>query len=337
MTNANISKTLLENKKLASLFRELSECYSYLGYEERFRARAYLNASKTIDNLDFPVSDYRYLPEKLDGLKYIGKSITEKIIEFIDTGKIELQKKLKKEIPMNLLQLTQREGIGPKTVRKLHDTMHINNMKELRSKIARGKLNRVKGFGIGKITLLNNALNSILGERKRWPIQQAIVMGNKMIEELKKIAEVNEVVLAGSIRRKKETIGDIDILVVGNRKNHSKIINKLSMSPLIKRTILKGRKKASFILKENGIQVDVRMFEKEEYPTALLYFTGPKEHNIALRSLAKKEGYKLNEYGLYETRSGLKKKATSEADIYRLLKCTYQSPENRSGNITNQV
>lgn len=331
MISADTSKTLLENKKLASLFRELSDCYSYLGNEERFRARAYLNASKTIDNLDFPISNYRYSTEKLDELKYIGKSITEKIIEFIDTGKIVLIDKLRKKIPIELLQLTQKEGIGSKTIRKLHDTMRINSMKELRDKIEKGKLKQVKGFGKVKITLLSNALNSILGEEKRWPLQQAIVVGNKMIEELKKIPEVQEAILVGSIRRKKATIGDIDILVVGEIKNHSEIINKFSMSAFIKRVILKGRKKASFILKENEMQVDVRIFDKEEYPTALLYFTGPKEHNISLRSHAKKVGFKLNEYALYEIGSGMKKKAASEAEIYKLLKCNYQSPENRSG------
>ena len=178
---------------------------------------------------------------------------------------------------MSLLQLTQKEGIGPKTVRKLHDTMHINNMKELRDQIAKGKLNRVKGFGKGKITLLNNALNSILGEQKRWPIQQAIVMGNKMIEELKKIAEVNEVVLAGSIRRKKETI-----IVELTEEEESIIFNFKDSSNTIEEELIQAEKseKLSNLLnklneKEKEI-INLRFYENKSYKEI------SKELNITL-------------------------------------------------------
>lgn len=327
------SSTFKDNKKLASLFRELSECYSYLGNEERFRSRAYLNASKTIDNLEVPIGDYKNYPEKLDELKYIGSSITEKIIEFISTGKIALLDKMKKYIPMDLMKLTTKEGIGPKTIRKLHDTLHINSLYGLKKKIESGKVLEVKGFGKAKIELLNTSLSSTLNDEKRWPLDVVEKISNKIIEVIYKIPGVSEAITAGSIRRKKATIGDIDILIVAEKQCHQAIIESLSLNTMVKRTIAKGMKKATFILKEKDMQLDVRLFEKVEYQTALLYFTGPKEHNITLRSIAKQKGFKLNEYGIYEMDTDKKMQLKSEADIYKLLDCTYQLPENRSGKV----
>jgi len=323
--------TLQHNKELAVIFGHMADCYRYLGANERFRAIAYDTASRTLSNMHEPVDAYGHDIKKLDELKGVGESIAEKIIEYIDTGYIQTFEKLKKKVPFELLELMEVEGIGPATVRLLHDKFHLKNKEEVIKAIEEGKLVPLKGFGEKKIAQLQQVLKVNKSDKHRMPLSIARRIGNELLEQVKQITGVHIASLAGSLRRQKETVGDIDIVITAATKDWKKIINRFIKLPLVNRTLASGTTKASVILKENNVQADIRVVHDDEYATAMFYFTGSKEHNIQLRTIAKKKGWKINEYGVFDLKTNKKILTRTEEDIYKLFDLPYIPPENRTG------
>lgn len=326
----NRTITLAHNKELATLFRHMSDCYQYLGGGERFRANAYAVAAQTLENLQEPVDLMADDLKRLDELKGVGESIAEKIHEYIHTGKILAFERLKKKVPYALLELMEIEGIGPATLRTLHEQLQVNNRDELIAAIQQGRLDHVKGFAARKKENLFRVLKLDV-VKQRMPLAVARKIGHSILADLEKIPGIREAHLAGSLRRKKTTVGDIDILLTAERKNWKKIINRIIRIPRVERVLAAGETKASLLYGDPHTQVDIRLVREEELGAALLYFTGSKEHNIQLRTLARQKGWKVNEYGVFDLKTGKRLAGKTEAEIYKLFNFGYIPPEKRVG------
>jgi len=271
------------NAALASLFHRMADCYRFLGTEERFRSIAYENVAKILFNMKEDIAVHAADKKSLDEIKGIGESIAEKIMEYLRTGKISTFERLKKQVPYRLLELMDITGFGPATLKELHEQLHINNREDLVLALEKGKLAGLKGFGEKKIANLKRALK-LETEKKRMPLKEAGKIGNGILAEIKLIPGVQQADLAGSLRRKKETIGDIDILVLAEPRFRKKIVSRIINLPQVENVLAKGTTRASVLLKHQDIQVDIRLVRGYEYGAALLYFTCAKEPNIQTRN-----------------------------------------------------
>ena len=316
------------NNKLATIFKEMSSIYKYMGAEERFRAISYGKASKVIDNLQDDVSIY-IKKSTLEELPGIGESISEKIKEFIKTGEIKKYELLKKNTPHELIDMMEIRGFGPQSLKRIYNELNISTKKELINAIKDGRIQNLKGFGKAKTDgmLRGLKLHKIIEERML--LWDAMLVGKIIVDWLIQVPEIIQIEIAGSLRRKKETIGDIDILISCENKHRKKIINHFTNPDITKQIIAKGNTKASIIITEYEKQIDLRIIDKDDWGSALLYFTGSKEHNIHLRTIAKEMGYKLSEYGVYKTDGEIKIASKTEEEIYSKLGFQMIPPEMR--------
>jgi DNA polymerase (family X) len=319
------------NAELSSIFHRMADCYRYLGNEERFRAIAYENVAKTLHNMKEDIRDYATDVKTLDEIGGIGESIAEKIIEYLHTGTIKTFEQLKKKVPYELLELMDITGFGPATLKILHDKAGIRNKEDLIKALETDQLKKLKGFSEKKIENMKRALK-LYKENKRIPLKDAEKIANEMLEEIKRIPGVQKAELAGSLRRKKETIGDIDIVVLAESKNRKKIVDRIIKLTQVEKILAKGTTKASVELKNSHIQVDIRLVHDYEYGAAMLYFTGSKEHNVKLRTIARDRGYKINEYGLFDAATEKRLVGATEEEIYHFLNMKYIEPQQRLDN-----
>ncbi|AEV98636.1 DNA polymerase III [Niastella koreensis] len=322
-------KTEKHNPELAAIFHQMASCYRYLGAKHRFRVMAYDSANRTINNLKNDISEYAGKNDGLHELKGIGESIGEKIIEYLHTGKINTFDQLKKKVPLGLLELMDINGLGPATVKTLHRRLHINNKEELIAAIEAGKLENLKGFASKKVENIKRGLKLFKQAHSRMLLWDAQRTGEDILQQVLQLPGIKKAALAGSLRRKKETIGDIDIVATADKKDWKKIVTRFASLPQTDRVLAKGDTRAAIVLKGSGTQVDLRLVQAHEYGAALLYFTGSKEHNIALRALARAQGYKLNEYGVFDAVTDRKLPGTTEEEIYRLFDLQFIPPELR--------
>lgn len=301
-----------------------------MGPDERFRANAYAGAAQTLRNMQEPVESMADDIQKLEDLKSIGKSIAEKIIEYLATGQIQTFENLKKKVPFLLLELMDIEGFGAATLRLLHDKLSINTKEELIQAIEKGKLETIKGFASRKIEKLKQALK-LDSAKKRLPLKEAQRIADDLLKAIKDIEGVKKAIIAGSIRRKKDTIGDIDIVITAEERKWKKIITAITHLTQTEKVIAAGKTRASLLLKTKHVQADIRIVHDDEYGAALFYFTGSKEHNIQLRSMAKQRGWKVNEYGVFDDKSGKKLAGKTEEEMYELFGIKFIPPEKRTG------
>ena len=213
---------LQNNAALSFIFHRMADCYRYLGNDNRFRALAYENVAKILHNMNEDIAEYATDVKTLDEIGGIGESIAEKIIEYLHTGKIKTYEQLKKQVPYELLELMDITGFGPATLKTLHDKLRISNREDLIEALEKGKLQGIKGFGERKIENMKRALK-LYKEAKRMLLKDAEKIGKEIIKEIKKLPGVQKAELAGSLRRKKETIGDIDIIIMAEPKYRKKL------------------------------------------------------------------------------------------------------------------
>ena len=319
----------ITNTEIAQLLSEIAE---YLEMDDvPFKPRAYQKVADVIDSLDEQVVELY----KRGGLKAIGEipgvgaSIAEKIEEYIKTGKIAYHEELKKKIPVDLRNLTAVEGLGPKKIKKLYKQLGIKNLADLTKAATSGALSTVAGFGA------KSAENILKGIEFLKQSGGRLILGNvfpdieHIKEGLEKIKGVERVDIVGSARRKKETVGDFDILVIA--KDPKPVMDWFVTMDEVVHVYAHGETKSSVRIKL-GVDVDIRVVPKESYGAALLYFTGSKAHNVAMRQLAIKHGLKLNEYGLFRMKGNVEKKmiaGETEEGIYNALGMTYIEPEMR--------
>ena len=313
----------LSNSEIADIFNQMADMLEIKG-ENPFKVRAYRNAARTVQNLGKSLEDLAESGMDLTKLPGIGADLSEAITEILKTGKFSKLEALKKELPQGLDKLLSIEGLGPKRIRQLYDSFGITSLDELAKVAQSGEIYNLKGFGpklIEKI-LKGVQLAKKAGHRFRFDIAKPFA------EELKNYLQsfegVIKVEVAGSYRRRKETVGDLDILVVA--KNWEAVTEWFVKYEKVKEVVSKGPTRSTVILR-NDLQVDLRSVAKESYGSALHYFTGSKAHNIKIRKMAVERGWKINEYGIYEGKKRLG--GESEEQMYSLMGLDYIEPELR--------
>lgn len=296
---------------------------------ETFKPRAYRRAARTIESWTEDLTDIFQRRGK-DGLKEIpgiGINIANKIEEILQTGRLQALEKLQAEIPSFLVELGRIPGVGPKTAIILYDTLKVDTINELERVIKKGGLKGLKGIGPKTIKNILHGIQIYRQGMERILLWDALKTGYELIMKLEQSGLIQKICLAGSLRRKKETIGDIDILAV-SKAPPKQLMEFFVALDKVQRVLAKGKTKSSIIL-ENGIQTDLRVVEQESYGAALQYFTGSKDHNVKVRHLAIEKSMKLNEYGLFKKKTDEKIAGASEREIYDLLGLQYIEPECR--------
>jgi DNA polymerase (family 10) len=314
---------MLNNEYIGNLLEEYALLLE-LKDEDSFKIRAYNKASFNIKNSAIDIKEYYYKERKLPVIEGIGKNIASKIIEIIENGTFMELENLQKEYPLELLELFKIPSLGPKKIAKLYGTLGIKSIRELEYACRENRLRQIKGFNekLEEKILKGIELVKQFSERKLWAETESLAYNIK--RTLEGVSNIYYVEIAGSFRRKLETIKDLDIVVSTADLN---ICDKIVLLDLFKNVREKGDRKMSFLV--NNFPVDIRICRKDEFTTTLHHFTGSKFHNEKLRSIAKEKGYKLNEYGLFKDDERVY--ISSERDIYRNLDLPYIIPEMREG------
>ncbi|HLK09913.1 MAG TPA: DNA polymerase/3'-5' exonuclease PolX [Candidatus Binatia bacterium] len=314
----------MRNADLARYFRDLA---AYLEMDDvPFKPRAYEKAAQAIESHDRPLAEiYRTGGEKaLCELPGIGKSMAEKLAELITTGSCALHARYHRRIPVDLAGLTAIEGVGPKAVKALYEQLGVRTVGDLAAAARAGKVRTLPHFGEKSEQRILKALAAARASEGRRPLYVVLPVVEELAAALGRIAGVGQVAIAGSIRRRRETIGDADLLAVA--RGAAAVTRAFVALPGVERVLGRGDTKASVKL-AGGLQVDLRVVPVESFGAALLYFTGSKAHNVALRQVAIKRGLKLNEYGLF--RGERRVAGRTEAEIYAYLDLAWIPPELR--------
>ena len=319
------NSTPMKNTAIAKVFQDMADLLELKG-ENVFKIRAYQRAARTIEHLPKEIEIMLQEGEDLQSIPGVGEAIAKKTVELVNTGKLRVYEELKAEFPEGITTLLEIPGIGPKTANRLSTELGIKSADELEEAIKDG---RVAGlFRLGDKTA-DNILQQIQALRRkdqRIPIGEALPVVEEVLNALRPLPGVKNLTAAGSLRRFRETVGDIDLMGTANKPEE--VINAFVSLPQIREVLAKGPTKASVIL-PGGLQADLRMVEHDSFGSLLQYFTGSKQHNIALRTREQKRGLKLSEYGITDTRTNKLEKFATEEKFYRRLGLQYIPPELR--------
>lgn len=314
----------MKNHEVAELLNKIAD---YLELQEdTFRVRAYRKAALVIEGLSEDIAEIAEKgSEALEELPGIGEGISGKIADFLQNGKSKYLEELKKKTPIDMEGLRELGGVGPKTILKLYKKLKVKNVNDLEKAAKQGKIREIEGLGP---TVEKNMLKSIEFSRKsrgRVLLGYALPAAEQIVERLRQLKEVQKAGIAGSLRRKKETIGDIDILVTS--KNPGKVIDFFTKMQDVQQVLAKGPTKSS--IRIENIQADLRVLPDNIYGAALLYFTGNQQHNIELRRIAIQKNMKLSEYGLFNKKTNRIIAGKTEEEIYKKLGMSCIEPEIR--------
>jgi DNA polymerase (family 10) len=309
----------VQNAEIAAMFNQTADLLEIKG-ENQFRVRAYRKAARTIEGLPQSVKSLLVAEKDLTELPGIGKDLAGKIADIIKIGHFELLDQLKKKLPGQLGDMAALPGLGPKRIKLLYDKLKVRTLDDLRRVIKAGRLHELRGFGPTIEKKLAGALEKPVAE-KRFKLAVAEAEAEALVGFLR---DGGRVVVAGSYRRRRETVGDLDILVTS--KQGAAVGDKLVGYDNVADVVAHGPTRTTVVLR-SGLQVDVRAVPKESYGAALLYFTGSKAHNIALRGLANDRDWKLNEYGLFAGKRQIA--GATEEEVYKKLGLAYIPPELR--------
>ncbi len=319
----------MKNQEIARIFNDIADLLEIKG-ENPFRIRAYRRAALNIESLS---SDIASIPEgELVKIPGVGRDLAGKIQEYIRTGTMKAYDELRQEVPGGLSLLLSVPGLGPKTAKLLFDTLQVKDLQDL-ERLARGhKLSGLPGIKDKTEENILKGIEMLKRGMERQPLGKVLPLAKEIVNELRRNAPADKIQIAGSIRRWKETVRDIDILVTS--PNPKAVMDAFIHLSHVKEVIMRGPTKSSVIF-DTGIQVDLRVVEEDSFGAALAYFTGSKAHNIRLREMAVRAGLKLNEYGMFRERDGKKLGGRNEEDVYRLLGLPFIPPEMRedSGEI----
>lgn len=287
---------MIENIEIA---RQLDEVGDLLEIQEAnpFRVRAYRNAVRTIIELPSPLERMVADGEDLTALPGIGKELARHITELVTTGEMGVLADLREEVPSTLVQIMRLPGVGPKSARKLWDELGVETVEELKSAAEEGRVAELKGFGEKKQALIISGIEQFHRHSARYRLDEADRFMAPLLEYLTAPGEVEKLEVAGSYRRRRETVGDIDILVQSSTPEP--VMERFVSYPSVEKVLAAGETRGSVVLK-SGLQVDLRIVPAQSYGAALVYFTGSKEHNIQLRQRALDRGLTVSEYGVFE-------------------------------------
>ncbi|MDY6788698.1 MAG: DNA polymerase/3'-5' exonuclease PolX, partial [Candidatus Nanohaloarchaea archaeon] len=261
---------------------------------------------------------------ELEEISGVGAALAEKIREYLETGTIEYYQKLKEELPVDIEALTRVEGVGPKTVKKLYKELGIEDLEDLEEAAEEGKIAAIEGFGEKTEENILDHIGLAKKSQERMILGEAVPIAREIVQRLEETGELNRLEVAGSYRRRKPTVGDLDILATA--EDPEKAMEEFVSLEGVKEVLNKGDTKSSVVL-FNGLQVDLRIVEEDSYGSALQYFTGSKDHNIVMRSRAVDRGLKLNEYGLFDGEDRVA--GEKEGQIYEKLGLSWIEPELR--------
>jgi DNA polymerase (family 10) len=312
----------MKNRELADLFEKMADLLEFKG-ENPFKIRAYRKASRIIGDLTQDIEEVAQA-QQLKGFPGIGEGMAEKIEEYLKTGRISRFEEAKKGISDELIAMMEIPGMGPKTLAMLHKEKKIDSLPTLEKALEEGSLIGLPGMGEKKAENIRRGIQLLRQSKGRMNLGIAFPIAKRIVESLREKVGFKTIEWAGSLRRMRETIGDIDILATG--PDQKKIIHTFTRLPEVKEVLASGETKASVIV-EGGIQIDLRVVDEGSYGAALQYFTGSKGHNIRLRGIAKAKGIKINEYGVFKGEKKIGGK--EERDVYRALAMPWIPPELR--------
>jgi DNA polymerase (family 10) len=313
----------MKNFEIANLLYEIAELLELK--QVQFKPQAYRKAAQNIENLSENIEDI-YKKGTLEDIPGIGESIASKVKELIETNHLIYLEELRKEIPSGLQEVLKVEGIGPKIAMRLTNELGITNLSELETAAKEGKIRNIKGFGPKKEESILHGIELLRTSQERHLLWDILPIARDIEEHMKKLKLISKIDVAGSIRRKKETIGDVDILAVTKQPENA--MKHFIQYPKVSQILSQGEMRSTIVV-NNGIQVDLRIIDPGSYGAGLLYFTGSKEHNIELRDLARKKNWKLNEYGLFEQKNNSLLAGKTESEVYKRLGMNYIEPEMR--------
>lgn len=320
------------NNEISAIFRDIADILEIKG-ANRFRIRAYQRAAQNIDGLSRDLATY-LRDDKLTDIPGIGKDLSGKIEEFYQSGKIRFYEELKKSLPSGLIDLLRIPSIGPKTTRLLYEKLKISSIADLERAIRLDRLSGISGIKEKTVENISKGIELLRRGRERMTLAEATELAEKFTGPLRKLKEIKRVEVAGSLRRQKDTVGDIDILVVSD--NAPKAMHTFTSVPLVSRIQAEGRTKSS-VRTRDDIQLDCRVVKEGSFGAALMYFTGSKNFNIKLRQWAIRRGLKVNEYGIFRKNKFIA--GRTEVEIFKSFGIPYIEPELRedSGELESAV
>jgi DNA polymerase (family 10) len=316
----------MRNREVADLLLKIADGLDLSG-ENFFKIRAYRKAANVIKDLPEDIEKF-YKEGTLTDIEGVGAGIAKKIEEYLATGKMKKLEEVTKDIPESLFKLLNIRDLGPRTIHLLHKKLDVNDLNDLKKVIQNGSFEEIEGLGEKKAEkILENIkfYEEKTGKNRRFTLGEVTPPVEEIIKKLKNLKSIKRVSLAGSLRRMKETVGDIDILI--ETEKPEKVIEKFISFPEIKKVLESGKTKVSVLLKRIDIQMDLRILPGKSYGAALIYFTGSKDHNVKLRGMALKKGLKINEYGVFKKEKMIAGK--TEKEIYELLGMNFIPPELR--------
>ncbi len=314
----------VHNSELADMFNQLGKLLDIEGANV-FKVRAYQRAAQIVSGLNKNIEDMVDQGEDLTSIDGIGKELAAKLKEGVKTGKLKKLEEVKKRVPEELLQLHGLAGLGPRKIGTLYKELGITNLDDLEKSARSGKISQLSGFGQKTESKILKALEEKKQQKpQRHKIATVEEIATSLLSYLKKVKTIDQIEVAGSYRRRKETVKDLDMVI--STEKPLEIMDYFLRYQDIHEVVMKGETRTSVLLK-TGIQVDVRVVGYQSYGAALNYFTGSKAHNIALRTLALKRDWKINEYGIFEGQKQIA--GQDEQEIYKALGLDFIEPELR--------
>jgi DNA polymerase (family 10) len=315
----------VENKTIADVFTEIADILDIQG-ENPFRVRSYRNAARTIGDMSESLESLVKAGKNLEEIPGIGKSISEKVQEILSTGKCQFLEELRAKVPPGLTELLKLEGLGPKKVKVLYDELNVDSVDRLEKAAQAGRLRDLPGMGLKTEEKILKSVEQYRAGMGRFKLSVGFTYAEALMEYLKDVPGVKRLDPAGSFRRKRETIGDLDILAICGK--NCKVMDRFTGYSDVSQVIARGETKSSLRLK-CGLQVDLRVLEEESYGAALHYFTGSKAHNVAIRERAKELGFKVSEYGVFRAKDEKRVSGTKEEDVFKAVGLPLIPPELR--------
>lgn len=303
--------------KIADIFEKIADILE-IKNDNQFKIRAYLRAAQSLRNLSGDIEEMAN-EGRLEEIPGIGKDLAEKIAEYLKDGNIKHYDELARTIPSGVLEMLHIPGVGPKTVKLFYEKLNIKSMKQLEKMARSHKLGELPGVKEKTEQNILRGINLLKEARGQILLDKALIIADSMVKYLKKSKAVKKIEIAGSLRRMKEVVHDIDILVIS--KKPGQVMEQFVKYPEMEEILAKGETKSSILL-DSGAQVDLRVVDEDCFGAALLHFTGSKDHNVQLRSIAKSRGIKLNEYNKFST----------EKKVYKTLGLNFIPPELREAS-----
>ncbi len=315
----------MDKSEIVKILNEIGMMLEIKG-ESFFKSKAYYDAAREIelmgDDIETLVKE-----DRLKDKKGFGKALSKKVSELVSTGHLQYYEELKNSVPPGLLEMLKIPGLGPKRIKMIYDKLGISTIEELKAACIENNLIKIPGFGEKTQKKILEGIDNLIKYSGQHYFKDAKILSQEIMEALKKQKSVTRLSEAGSLRRKKEIVKDIDLLA--SSANPEEVMNVFTSHPLVMQVVSSGSTKSSVQLK-GGIAADLRVVKDNEYPYALHHFTGSKEHNTALRHIAKENGLKINEYGVFQNNELIK--CETEEDIFKIFGMSYIPPELRENN-----